>query len=393
MNKISRRTILGGLGSVIVLPAITGGKSLDFGQVFAWAATQVVPKCTPETCHSVVEPPGYEVPGMTRQYVYRSLKTGTPIQRVRFITNVIGEEFGTLAGFVNDQFIDLAIQAKVDELLPMIGERIEPKKTGYLLRINLVQDPNTGNTLASPNLVEAVGVGREPLDALAESYSVDTLRGTQPNLKRIRRYFWCTRQDDDLKIDCTNEVLSEELERQANAEAERRRVLGLSGLAGANQALDRVSEAELWHEVSSRHLRLIDDQAKRAWIENLNLKFEASQQRFNESYAQYQLAQRKLAENAREMAVLSRISSVMGALSSGLSAIKQLGPGESSAAALRWREHRSTLLNAASEKAFGDLNLHSTFLREADTTLRNEWTRMGVQHGRGELVLPVIRHY
>jgi hypothetical protein len=393
MNKISRRVILGGLGSAIVSPSVMGGESLDVGRFFAWTSTQVVPRCTPETCYSVVEPPGYDVPGMTRQYVLGSLKTDTPVQRVRFMTNAIGQEFGNLAGLINDEFINIAIKARMGELIPIIGESIEPKKTGYLLRINLAQDPNTGRTLASPNLVEAVGVGREPLDALAESYRVDTLRGPRPSIKSIRRYFWCIRQDDELKVDCANEVLSEELERQAREEAERRRVLGLSGVTDANQALERVTQAEDWQEVSAQYLRQIDDQAKRALIENLNLKFEASQQRFNESYAQYQLAQRKLAENAREMAVLSRISAVMSALSTGLAASNQLGPGESSEAALRWREHQSAVLNAASQKAVTEFNLNSTFLREAHTSMRNELTRMGIQHGRGELVLPVIRHY
>jgi hypothetical protein len=343
--------------------------------------------------YSLVEPPGYEVPGMTTRYVIRSLRSdASGVERIRSMTHIIGDEFGSAASLVNDQFIEVAIQAKMGELLTMIGERIEPDKTGYLLRINLVQDPITGNKLASPNLVEAVGVGREPLDALAESYRNGSL-AVQPNLKIIRRYFWCTRQNDDLRVDCTSEVLSEELERQAKVEAARQRVVGVSGLTDASQALDRIRQAEFWRDVSSRHLRYVDTEANRALIESLNLQFEASQQRFNESYSEYQIAQRELAENARETALLSRVSAVMGALRAGLSAANQLGPGESSEAALRWREHQSEVLKTASDKAFTELNLNSIHLREVDNRLRNEWARMGVQQEQGELILPVIQHY
>src|SRR5215213_10039253 len=115
MNKISRRVILGYLGSVIATPAILRGESLKLGQFFTWRSTTVV-----QENQSSVDPHGwFEVPGRVNTYIIRAWRSDiSVVERTRSITNILGAE---VTDFVNEQLIEAAIEARGGDLLPLIG--------------------------------------------------------------------------------------------------------------------------------------------------------------------------------------------------------------------------------------------------------------------------------
>ena len=129
---------------------------------------------------------------------------------------------------INDEFLQVATDTRMAHLLPLIGSEFS-RKNGLPFTHQFSPRPNYRESpCSSRNLIDMVGPGTEPLDALAESYPIGSITRTKP-LQSVRKYLWCYHDAETLKISCPNEILGVHLESKAREEAKRRVLLGLSG--------------------------------------------------------------------------------------------------------------------------------------------------------------------
>jgi hypothetical protein len=320
---------------------------------------------------SSVQPPGYEVPGMTRKYVYPTWQTDAAVARIRYITHALGDAVPAL----NELLQAFARDEAVADIISLVADRVEPGKSGYLLRANYYIDP-AGNPQLSPQVISALGPGTEPLDALAESLRVPAIGSSPPAAGLKRVYLWCTRSADSLVITCPEVALSEHLEAAARLEARRRDVLARAVSTDAATGLSRVARATVWRDTAEKRLGQIGDAVERRRMDALTRRFEASQARLNQAYEQFQAAQKELAQQAQEAAFLHKLSTVLGLIRTGLE-LSGPSPDDGEASA-RWNEARMKTLRDASAGASRDFATGLKQLRALDTRLREEWARLKV---------------
>ncbi len=294
----------------------------------------------------LIEPPGFDVPGMTKSYVPASflaaIKEETP-------------------GLFSDVVLSWAEKTRIDELIPVIAEHITPS-TGYLVRVTYALDGG-GLRQPAPDFITAIGIGSEPLDALAEWKRRPGI-GPEASSYTKRVYLWCTRDVERLRVTCVDQVLSRELERLADIEARRRYVLGRAVSTDAATGLLRVKQGEFWREVVSKRILQLTSDVERRRMDALTRRFEASEQRLNAAYAAYQAAQKELAVRARDAELLGKISTVLGVLQIGMS----------SAA----RANDDGPLHSVATQARHDFSADLERLRALDAHLRSEWSRLKI---------------
>ncbi|MES2645082.1 MAG: hypothetical protein V4850_36685 [Myxococcota bacterium] len=308
---------------------------------------------------------------MTKSYVLHTWQTDTPVARTRFITHALGDVVPVLTTILQNFARDEALGA----IIPLIDGRIEPGKSGYLLRANYYIDP-AGTPQLSPEVISAIGPGTEPLDALAESFRAPAIGSTPPAAKLEHVYLWCTRSAESFVVTCPEEALTEHLDAAARLEARRREVLGRAVSTDAATGLSHVARATVWRDAVDKRLRLIGNAVERRRMEALMRRFEASQARLNHAYEQFQVAQKELAQQAKETAFLQKLSTVLSLVSTGL---ELSGPAPDDAEAMtRWNEARITTLRDARAGAARDFAQDLERLRALDARFHAEWARLKV---------------
>jgi hypothetical protein len=328
---------------------------------------------------SLIKPPGYDIPGKTPQITIRTWQSHTSIlERTRSLTHAIASGSDVIE-LVSQAFLEAAVEAKIGDLLPLVGEAIGDRRVGFLLRVNLFRDPVGGQLRASPNLISVLRIGFEPVDALADSYIIGGTDSQPTTVSSVRRYIWCTRKEETLNITCISET-GPNLEAQARREAQRRWILGSATVSDHGHIM-RMERAEHWKKVYQQRARELDTEESRRRFDSLTRAFSASQERFNAAYHAYHAAERELASAQREQKVLSSVATMLTLLSAGYE-FASTGSNNSTddpQAALRWRDHQVTTLQQAVEHSGTTLNesLHS--LKTLETNLREEWLRRRVE--------------
>jgi hypothetical protein len=335
----------------------------------------VMPNNAPEYI-SLVKPPGYAVREMVQPKVIPNWREQTSLlERTRTFTGLIAEAFPE---YVLGQLLDAAVEAKVGDLLPSIGNLLGAK-SGYLLRVNFVRDPVQGELRPGNPLVSAIGPGAEPVDALAESYRNPTIGAESGGGMPVRRYLWCYRSGEDLAVSCTNDVISDFLEGHAKEEARRRVVEGAFMVLESQDGFKKAQRAEYWNRVAAERLHTIKKLNERLVIESINRRFAASQQRFNRALTDYQAAERQIAATEREMALINGISSVMGLISAGLQARQQNQSKvpDGNAAAQQTRRQQLDVFVSLKVQAEFVIKNAGPELQKLDQELRTSWGRNG----------------
>lgn len=374
--KIARRIFIGSLGaSMISAMAI---EVPVFSMILAddsKISTEVVPE--------------YYIRGMINRHDYPTWATDNGIQRTKYFVGVVGDE---IPNFINNQLLAIAEQAQLGELFPLIARRVTPGKTGYLIRVNTALFE--GTRYVSGNLVEAVGVGREPLDALAEAKLHGEFRSTPLRGIQDTRYMWCTvnAQSLSFRIACANVELSSALERQAGDEARRRKITGGQGINDIGPELAQIERATYWQTLSDRRMLEIEDLAKKIQIETLNRRFESSQQRCNELYAKFQQISAEIAAQNAEAALINNIGSILGGMKSGLQAMGKYMEDSrgSSASDSAWRDQQMTVLRNASATTKDSFNSYADELRSLDQELSSEWQKLRIDWEKTDLQIPQL---
>lgn len=285
----------------------------------------------------------------------------------------------------------LAIERELAELTPIIETALAGQRAGYLVRVNLYAQEAGPTFSPAGAILSGVGVGLEPLDALAEAYRAPAIRATSPGgLRDESAYLWfhvAPRLDGTRGLTgaALHADFARRLEGDAWREARRRNLLQSVAVTTTPERLRRVEQAKLWTEVLRAREVAVADMARRAELQRLNERFEAVERQFNAAYEAYQRLERQAAAHAREMAVLDAIDSVLGIAKAGLTARAQratdgkaTAPPINNARMTEWGATRGQALDAARQAAEQEARSGLDRLNRAQDRLGQEWQRAGV---------------
>lgn len=194
-----------------------------------------------------------------------------------------------------------------------IEKEISERPLGYLLKVELYTDEFGIPYVPSGQLILTIGLGSEPLDALAEFMRKPVIRGPSPapGLINNSQYIWLRRENGRLVASSQAPEFRAALEADAQEEARRRDILGAYyGVAG--DGLVRVQRAAYWNDVAQRYTNQLADDATRRQVAELTREFAVAQNKFNDLYVDYQQAVNRLEESRGLLKVLDILDKVTG---------------------------------------------------------------------------------
>ncbi|PZU49423.1 MAG: hypothetical protein DI568_06135, partial [Sphingomonas sp.] len=292
-----------------------------------------------------------------------------------------------LNDIIKAQILEAAIQTQLQNTVEIILPLVAGKKAGYLLRVNLYADQLGNVFVPGGQLVSAVGLGVEPLDALAEAYRAPSIRNERPGGTRdVSSYVWINRDGNKLVMSTIPEPLARDFERTSWTEARRRRALGGTFVTSAPEALRQVKQAEFWAEVERTRLNALNDRQSRQRLRALQSRYRDAQIKFNDAYRSYQLAERAMADHASAIATLASIKAVASLIQAGMSAFNEphstaatAKPGLSQEKLEDYSQARGQVIKGVIQASEAEARANGTTLRSLEIEIRAEWNKQGVR--------------
>jgi hypothetical protein len=192
------------------------------------------------------------------------------------------------------------------ELLPRIKSALSNNYGGYLIRVNVFVDAAGTPDIPGGEVLTGIGLGNEPLDALAEFNRQDNLQNATapPNFKNSSFYYWITNRDQDMRITILTKEQRQSFEKMAYDEAKRRDKLALVTKQLPN-GLKQISGAEYWADVYTKSK--VQNDTLRVQLQSLNQRMAQVQQELNSTYTDYQILMRDLQQKRDNAAILEKI--------------------------------------------------------------------------------------
>ena len=211
-----------------------------------------------------------------------------------------------------------------------MADTLKGKQYGELLRVQLFSDEFGTTVVPDGQLIVPVGVGYEPMDALAEEYRVPQLHSPVPKgLDNQSYYLWVKESGGKLKAGFVPRAFREVLEKKASAEAQRRDLL-----ANWEQSLPEGGgitvyvRSAYWVDVADKYSKLLQVKSEQNQFAALQARFNAAEAQFNEKYVKFQETLQEMSRVAKYNRTLDDISGFLGIMSAGI----QVGSAISSAA-------------------------------------------------------------
>lgn len=243
-----------------------------------------------------------------------------------------------LANFLAAKFQDKILEVNFEkQLTKLIGESskaIGKNKLGYLLEVEyyLASD---GMTVIVPGgqLIFSIGLGTEPLDALAEYRRKAVIKPSHPaNAENYSYHLWLTKDaNEKLKFDSIPCSSSKTLLANALAEAKQRNLEAAFFRSVPDDYISKIQRADFWQKVVSERAQFLKDQARRLRIQAINEEMARLQVDMNK---QYDLFQRLINEYNRQqqyLNTLNTIKSITDIIGSGIQAASLLSSSGSKA--------------------------------------------------------------
>ena len=273
-----------------------------------------------------------------------------------------------------------AVRQQVNALVPMMAERVGTARAGYLLRLNVYADEHGNTYFPGGEIVSALGVGIEPLDALAESYRLGGIQVPRPrNLDDQSSYCWMVREGS--RFTCTHipAELARGIEARAKTEADRRNILG--GFVRENEGrIDQISAAQYWGEVVQARILELENLGIREKIEALQTRMNEEQDRFNRAYGSFQRTTEAMADEAKEQRFLDAVGTVLSVISTGIavrdsanSPSRTAKPPMSQENARVWRASRERVYRDHYERLTIEVNQSADSLEIIQNSVRTEF--------------------
>lgn len=218
-------------------------------------------------------------------------------------------------------FRDNVLQTKFDEefvnLANHIDSNIGDRALGYLLAVRLYMDEFGIPVVPGGQLISPIGIGREPVRALAEYYRNDQLTVTQPaGLRNSSSYVWIGKKGGKLVVSQMPPSTRDKFERDAAAEA--RRVSRLAVPIGSDGQRKVIQRSQFWTYVARREVSAIADKERRHEIQKLTESFTQKEREFNAAYGKFQETYQAYRDAQNDLKVLNDASTVLSLIDTGI---------------------------------------------------------------------------
>jgi hypothetical protein len=218
-----------------------------------------------------------------------------------------------------------AFDAKANQELAalegLIRGSLTHSEVGYLLEVSAYTDQFGQISIPSGQILYPVGVGTEPLDALAEYFRVPHLRAyfDPPAGMRDNSFFvWIARSGDALSARTVAPEFHRHVVDLGLAEARRRSLLASWTRALPQDPYRSIVRAEYWREVADSRASMIQDEQRRKDVLALTRRMEELQARANAVYREYQEVVRQLAQRNTFFEILAAVSAVSNVFRSAM---------------------------------------------------------------------------
>ena len=300
------------------------------------------------------------------------------------------------AVYFRNKGLERLAQKKIDSLIPSIRNSLSGFTAGYLLRVNVYVAESGAFVVPGGEIVTSIGLGLEPVDALAEFRRVKGYENPTPSgLNNSSFYFWFV---TDSKGKITARLLPKDfrakLEDSGEKEATRRAELAAFYSAVPQDGFKSIQRAEYWSDINKRYAELLVDDGAQRNIAGLNAQMAEVQKVANEIYKYYQQLLSKIAENQRSKETPDRIAAVIGLVKSavqlnGMFNTNNMTPvsGNGSASTpndriILYRRQQQEELNGTRVKVEVEISTTVDRLRRLDSQLYDAWRRSGAPVGR-----------
>ena len=229
-----------------------------------------------------------------------------------------------------DAGLEKQMNGEFEQLAKTIRDSLSNPNDGFLIEVQLYTNASETPEIPGGQLLLPIGIGREPVLALAELLSHNPIMTSSPNgLKDSSYYLWVQKDSQNALVARTvPPEFVPKLRREASEEA-RRMMLSRSDQLIRGEAPRVVDRATYWDQVASTGLQKVQSDAQRARIIDLTEQFKRAEDEFNQSYAQYVQISQKLGQEQALFNALSGISALAGLIENGVES-KTLVSGEKS---------------------------------------------------------------
>jgi hypothetical protein len=222
---------------------------------------------------------------------------------------------------IRDKGLERQIDAEFDQLAKTIRDSLSNPNDGFLIEVQLYTNASEIPEIPGGQLLLPIGIGREPVLALAELLSHKPIMTSPPNgLKDSSYYLWVQKDSQNALVARTvPPEFVPKLRREASGEA-RRMMLSRSDQLIQGEAPRVVDRATYWDQIASTGLQRVQSDAQRARIIDLTERFKRAEDEFNQSYADYVRISQKLAQEQVLFNALEGISALAGLIETGVEA-------------------------------------------------------------------------
>lgn len=340
--------------------------------------------------------PDFDLPGQTKAF---DLLDWTSLTDVKVRTSLGLAILEGLPVALQKYMKTVIIKREIEALAPLIKTAVEGRRVGYLIRVNLYAQDSGVIFSPAGSVISAVGIGLEPIDALAEAYRAPSIQNNKPNgLRDESHYIWFNERkaiDGRLHLIATNipSVVARDFEKRAWEEAQVRDLVQASYITPAPELLKRVQQATFWSDVLTQRIAAVNDLRQREEITALNDRFSRAQDRFNNAYEGYQKIEREMAAHAREIAVIDKIDAVLSLLKKGAEEYAERSTRNTSASTAAssktpppinngtislWRHEREKIVENVKQTIIIEVRESALKMRSAQDQLRVGWSKTGV---------------
>lgn len=238
--------------------------------------------------------------------------------------------------FIGVRFQDTALESRANADLSaiqgLLAESLRGPDVGFLLEISLYTDEFGNVVIPSGQLVYPVGLGGEPVDALAEHLRQPQLRASPRlplNLRNGTYHVWVTRAGGETIGRTIPSAFRERFVKVAASEARRRQMTARWEQSFPGDARRSVVRAAYWSEVATSRAVILQRKGAREEAEALTAEMRRLEQRTNALYKDYQRAEAALGRAQSHAATLEAIATIASFLKAGIEAGALIsGPGE-----------------------------------------------------------------
>jgi len=290
----------------------------------------------------------------------------------------------------------LALKNQINRESSALESRIRTElgdlKAGYLLRINIYSDEYGQAIIPGGQIVLPVGVGTEPLDALAELLRLPGIEAASPpaSMENYSSYLWIFKKGGKLVGRTIPKELRPTFEKSAREEAVTRQRLSEWIRIVPDSTWDRIQRAEFWQKVYADKRRFLEDQQRLQQIEGLTKQMNELHNKINGSTAQFRDILREMAEQSSALDMISAGLQVVSIINSAISRgdltdsrsrkVSNKAPPELPAAQMS--SIRTRVYERSSERIRGlEINLQGPIqeIKKTNDRLLQEWYKAGIK--------------